>query len=118
MSLFSGEEENYAVLRFESMLKKNHVFFFEVEEFEEIIGHYLDLGKMNKAKHALGIGLQQHPMATSLKLLQVEILIFEDQLKEASVILEQLFVLEPSNSEVYVQQANLYSKLKNHQKSY
>ncbi|MFJ1366535.1 tetratricopeptide repeat protein [Capnocytophaga canimorsus] len=117
MSLFSGEEENYAVLRFESMLKKNHVFFFEVEEFEEIIGHYLDLGKMNKAKHALGIGLQQHPMATSLKLLQVEILIFEDQLKEASVILEQLFVLEPSNSEVYVQQANLYSKLKNHQKA-
>lgn len=109
-----SEDENYSVLKFESMLKKNHIFFFDVDEFEEIIQYYLELGKMGKAKHALQIGLQQHPSATSLKLLQVEILIFEDELDEASLIINELEIIDPQNSEVYVQKANLFSKLDNH----
>jgi hypothetical protein len=32
-------------IKFESMLKTNKVLFFDSEEFEEIILHYLDMGK-------------------------------------------------------------------------
>lgn len=117
MPLFSGEEENFSVSKFESMLQENHIFFFDVDEFEEIIEHYFEYGKMGKAKHALQIGLSQHPSATTLKLLQVEVLIFEDDLKQAEQLLNQLEMLDPSNSEVYVQKANLYSKLNNHLKA-
>nr|WP_231555480.1 tetratricopeptide repeat protein [Capnocytophaga cynodegmi] len=99
------------------MLQKNHILFFDVDEFEEIIEYYLELGKMSKAKHALQIGLNQHPSAISLKLLQVEVMIFEDELQQASVILDELEMIEPSNSEVYVQKANLYSKLNQHEKA-
>lgn len=114
---FFSEEENYSVSKFESMLQKNHILFFDVDEFEEIIEFYLELGKMSKAKHALQIGLNQHPSAISLKLLQVEVMIFEDELQQASVILDELEMIEPSNSEVYVQKANLYSKLNQHEKA-
>ena len=114
---FFSEEENYSVSKFESMLQKNHIFFFDVDEFEEIIEYYLELGKMSKAKHALQIGLNQHPSAISLKLLQVEVMIFEDELQQALEILNHLEVIEPSNSEVYVQKANLYSKLNEHDKA-
>lgn len=114
---FFSEEENYSVSKFESMLQKNHILFFDVDEFEEIIEYYLELGKMSKAKHALQIGLNQHPSAISLKLLQVEVMIFEDELQQASVILDELEMIEPSNSEVYVQKANLYSKLNQHEKA-
>lgn len=114
---FFSEEENYSVSKFESMLQKNHIFFFDVDEFKEIIEYYLELGKMSKAKHALQIGLNQHPSAISLKLLQVEVMIFEDELQQALEILNHLEVIEPSNSEVYVQKANLYSKLNEHDKA-
>ena len=40
----SNEEEDYnlSLSKFESMLKTNKVLFFDSEEFEEIILHYLD----------------------------------------------------------------------------
>lgn len=114
---FFSEEENESVLKFESMLKKNHFSFFDVDQFEEIIEYYLELGKMSKAKRALHIGLEQHPSAISLKLLQVEVMIFEDELSEASLILDQLEVIDPLNAEVFIQKANLYSKLNNHVKA-
>ncbi|MFK8285058.1 tetratricopeptide repeat protein [Capnocytophaga canis] len=112
-----SEEENYSVSKFESMLKKNHISFFDVDEFEEIVEYYLELGKMTKAKHALLIGRNQHPSASSLKLFEIEVMIFEDNLQQASHLLAELEAVEPYNSEVYVQKANLYSKLNDHEKA-
>jgi hypothetical protein len=42
------------------MLKTNKVLF-DSEEFEEIILHYLDMGKAALAKKALKLALDQHP---------------------------------------------------------
>ena len=51
MQLSNEEEEyNLSLSKFESMLKTNKVLFFDSEEFEEIILHYLDMGKANLAK--------------------------------------------------------------------
>ena len=66
--------------KFESMLKTNSIYFFDLLEFEEIIVHYLDSGKHSLAKKAIKLGLEQHPASVVLKLLEVEILIFENQL--------------------------------------
>jgi hypothetical protein len=60
----SNEEEDYNLsLKFESMLKTNKVLFW-FEEFEEIILHYLDMGKAALAKKALKLALDQHPKST------------------------------------------------------
>ena len=51
MNLSHEEEDNSLSLsKFESMLKTNKVFFFDSEEFEDIILHYLDTGKINLLK--------------------------------------------------------------------
>ncbi len=78
----SEEEEDYnlSLSKFESMMKTNKVLFFDSEEFEEIILHYLDIGKVNLAKKALKLALDQHPKSTGLKLVQVEMLVYEDKL--------------------------------------
>ena len=65
-----------SLLKFESMLKTNNVYFFDLVEFEEIIIHYLDAGKHALAKKAVKLGLEQHPNSIDLKLLQVELFIF------------------------------------------
>ena len=113
------EEEDYnlSLSKFESMLKTNKVLFFDSEEFEEIILHYLDMGKANLAKKALKFGLEQHPKSTGLKLVQVEMLIYEDKLEIAEKLLNELYAIEPTNEEIFIQKANIYSKRDNHEKA-
>jgi len=111
-----GNEEhtNFSLTRFESMLKTNSVLFFDAEEFEEIIHHYLENGKIALAKKATKLGLEQHPSSTNLKLFQVEMFIFEDKLDVADSLLNELFLLESSNEEILIQKANILSRQDKH----
>jgi tetratricopeptide (TPR) repeat protein len=111
------EDRGLSLSKFESMLKTNKVFFFDSEEFEDVILHYLDSGKINLAKKALKLGLEQHPRATGLKLVQVEILVFDDKLDMAERLLNDLYAIEPTNEEIYIQKANIYSKRDQHDKA-
>ena len=115
----SNEEEDYnlSLSKFESMLKTNKVLFFDSEEFEEIILHYLDMGKAALAKKALKLALEQHPKSTGLKLVQVEMLVYDDKLELAEKLLNELYAIEPTNEEIYIQKANIYSKRDQHEKA-
>lgn len=114
---FDEEDNELSLSKFESMLKTNKVFFFDSEEFEDIILHYLDTGRINLAKRALKIGLEQHPKSTGIKLVQVEMLIYEDKLEQAEKLLGELYAIEPTNEEIYIQQANIFSKRDQHDKA-
>ena len=109
-----NEYNNISLSRFESMLKTNNVFFFDSNEFEDIIHYYLDNGKIALAKKATKLGLEQHPTSTNLKLFQVEMFIFENKLEVAEELLENIFLLEQSNEEVYIQKANILSRRDKH----
>jgi len=111
------ENENYSLTRFESMLKTNHVLFFDSTEFENIIHHYLNSGKIALAKKAIKLGLQQHPGSIDLKLFKVEICVFEDKLEDAEALLDDLYNIDPFNEEVFIQKANIYSKKDQHQEA-
>ena len=115
----SNEEEDYnlSLSKFESMLKTNKVLFFDSEEFEEIILHYLDMGKVALAKKALKLALEQHPKSTGLRLVQVEMMVYDDKLEPAEKLLNELYAIEPNNEEIYIQKANIYSKRDNHEKA-
>ncbi|AVR45916.1 hypothetical protein C7S20_11995 [Christiangramia fulva] len=110
MQLSHNDEDNFSLARFESMLKTNDVLFFDSNEFENIIHHYLENGKFSLAKKAVKMGLTQHPTSVNLRLFKVEILVFEDKLDLADGILNELKELESSNEEIYIQKAQIYSK--------
>jgi len=114
---FSQEEPDHkiSISKFEKMLKTNSLLFFDSEEFESIIHFYLNNGKVALAKKAIKLGLDQHPSSVNLKLFQVEVYIFEDNLSKANKILDELHLLEPTNDEIYIQKANLLSKQDKHQ---
>ena len=115
MALESGEKPDKSILKFESMLKTDEVYFFDSEDFEEIVHHYLNLGKIGLGKKAIEIGLRQHPHCAELKLLRVEVLVFEDRYQEAESILDQLQHIDTNNEEIYIQRANILSKKDDHQ---
>ena len=116
---FSPHDENdkLSLTKFESMLKTNHVLFFDSNEFENIIHHYLENGKIALAKKAIKMGLEQHPTSVNLKLFKTEIYILEDKLEEADRMLDELYEIEPSNEEIYIQKASVLSKRDEHQKA-
>jgi tetratricopeptide (TPR) repeat protein len=119
MYLNQEDEDDYSLSlsKFESMLKTNKILFFDSEEFEDIILHYLDIGKPALAKKALKLALEQHPKSTGLKLVQVEIFVYEDKLDIAEKMLHELYAIEPTNEEIFIQRANIFSKKDLHQKA-
>lgn len=115
MALESSERPDRPITKFESMLKTDDVYFFDSEDFEDIIHHYLNNGKISLAKKGIKIGLQQHPASIELKLLQVEVMVFENNLLAAEKLLDELQLLDANNQEVYIQRANICSKKDNHE---
>lgn len=114
MALDSNENPDKSISKFESMLKTDDVYFFDAEDFEEIIHYYLNNGKVSLGKKAIQIGLEQHPKSLEIKLLQVEVLVFEDKYDEAGNLLDQLQNIDSRNEEIYIQRANIQSKQDNH----
>jgi len=114
MALDAEERPSQPITKFESMLKTDDVYFFDSEDFEDIIHHYLNNGKIALAKKAIKIGLQQHPGAIELKLLQIEVFVFENKLEEAENMLDDLQQLDHRNEEIYIQRANIFSKKDDH----
>jgi len=82
----------------EELLKKYEDFaagispagYFDVEEFESIINHYLFLGSIEKAATALEIGLKQHPASSDLQIKRAKILLLDNQAEQAYQILQSL----------------------------
>ena len=108
------DSNNLSLSKFESMLKTNNILFFDSNEFEIIINHYLENGKISLAKKAIKVGLEQHPGSINLQLFQIEIFVFENKLDKAEFLLNKLQELEPSNEEIYIQKANILSKQDDH----
>lgn len=117
MEFSHNDNNNLPLTKFESMLKTNNVLFFDSEEFENIIHHYLNQGKMALAKKAIKLGLEQHPSSINLKLFKVEVYVFEDKLVEADTLLNELYSLDPTNEEIFIQKANIFSKKDDHNKA-
>lgn len=117
MQLSHNDEPNFSITKFEKMLKTNNVFFFDSIEFEGIINHYLEIGKVALAKKAIKIGLEQHPSSITLMLYDVEVMVFENKLGLADQKLEELYQIDPKNDEIYIQKATILSKRDLHQKA-
>ncbi|MCF6347663.1 MAG: tetratricopeptide repeat protein [Flavobacteriaceae bacterium] len=117
MNLFPADDNDLPFSKFESMLKTNSVYFFDSAEFEEIILHYMNIGKMSLAKKALELGIKQHPTSVSLKLANVEVMLYEDKLEKAEQLLKELEEIEPLNDQVHLHKATLLSKKELHKEA-
>src|SRR6056297_1321392 len=63
----------YMLQRFEDMLSSNKSYFFDVEDFEEIIDYYLDIRDFKNAKAACLKAESQHPASYEIKIKKVHL---------------------------------------------
>ncbi len=115
---YNDKEDYTASLdRFEKMLSKNEEYFFDVEEFEILVDHYLDKSDTSKAKQVIDISLLQHPTSSNLKLKKAHFLAATHQPNKALQVLNNLEDFEPFNAEIYTTKATIHSQLRQHNKA-
>jgi tetratricopeptide (TPR) repeat protein len=69
------------------------------------------------ANKAIKMAIEQYPKNTSILLLKVEALIFENNIEEAEKIIDSLYEIDRNNSEIIIQKSRILSKRKKHSKS-
>jgi tetratricopeptide (TPR) repeat protein len=98
------EEEGLfeSINRFEEMIRRNEVCYFDVFEFENIVDYYLEQHNYNNAISAIEKGLKQHPYSSSLKLRLAQIHIQNGKPSEGLHCLKEIEPVESSNYELYL----------------
>lgn len=96
---YDEEQHRKLIKKFESMKEDGRVRFLDVDEFEELITTYLDSGDLDKAGMAIDAALKQHPAASSLQLLQADLLVRKNKMHDALETLGYLRKVEPEDPE-------------------
>jgi tetratricopeptide (TPR) repeat protein len=103
--------------RFEQMLKDDQHYFFDLDEFEELIDYYLFNNEMRKSESCIRLALEQYPGETGLLLKKAQYLISIDKNKKALKILSDLDHDNYGDYEVHLAKGDLYSQLDRSEKA-
>jgi tetratricopeptide (TPR) repeat protein len=112
-----NDDQRDCVQRYEAMLHSNGHYFFDVEEFELIIEHYLEQNDLRRAQEVLDYARQQHPGSIDLLFSEANILIGQGKLNKALEVLDAIGKLEPFNDEVHLMKAGIHSQLRNYRRA-
>ncbi|MFM9075512.1 MAG: hypothetical protein ACKORJ_08120, partial [Bacteroidota bacterium] len=59
-------DEDELVKRYEAMLRNKERTFFDLDEFETIIDHYIEANKNKRALTAVELAVEQYPFSSEL----------------------------------------------------
>ncbi len=109
----SFEENDNALLveRYERMMAKGEHHFYDVEEFEDIMDHYMAFGKIAQAMEVLRLAKAQHPFDFDLMMREAELLAVSNKPKEALSLIEKVEMVEFNNPDVLLIKASILSQL-------
>jgi tetratricopeptide (TPR) repeat protein len=104
------------VHRFEQMISSNDSYYFDIDQFEEIIEFYCENNKFPLALRAIEHGYNLFPENMTLMLRESQILTGMGHLTRALKLLKKLEKVEASE-EVLLTLASIYSQQREHAKS-
>ncbi|TXC77084.1 tetratricopeptide repeat protein [Luteibaculum oceani] len=112
---FNQADELQSILnRFEDMLRNREEVFFDVEEIELMVDHFIENQNNNRAKKAIAIGCSQHPASIELKIKEAEVLLSSGKSTKALDSLLKLANIERFNPDLLLLIGGIYSRQKNH----
>lgn len=106
--------ENKVVKLFEEHLRNKTSFFFEIEQFEEIINYYSVHNELKKALSACQRAQSQFPYSVDILLLKAQALSSLDQDKEALAALDLAESIQPNESEIFMLRGSIFSIIGNY----
>lgn len=109
--------ENKLSIKFEEMIENNEEYYFDSDELEELVVHYLELGDISYAELAANFGLKLHPHSMEIKIKYLEVLIELEDYAKAKVLISELKNSSMEETDFLVCCAKYYSNLGNPYKS-
>lgn len=95
------------------MIENNGQHYFDSDELEEIVVHYLEMGDVSFAEMAVNFALQLHPNSLELKVKKLEVLIEQEQYTIAKALMQELKSFSLETTDFLVCCAKYYSNLGN-----
>ena len=112
---YQGKSEtDNLVKRFERMIEDGDQRYFDLEEFELIISHYLSFGEIQHAQKVLQYASGLFPESLTLQLREAQILAGMGKHIKAIPRLKNLLAFEPQNEEIHLTLATIYGQIKEH----
>jgi tetratricopeptide (TPR) repeat protein len=98
---FESDPDNL-IERYESMIKNGDSFYFDVDDFEQIVDHYMFLNHTGKAINAVNYAFKIHPYAHSLQIKKAQVLLKNKNPQRAIAVLNDIELFESSNTEFHL----------------
>ena len=99
MDFFESSDDRREVMnkvtRFESMIANQENYYFDCEEFQDIIEYYLLRSEFKQAEYVVEYSLNLHPTSIDLKILKTQVLVGFLHYKEALDLVEEIVLYEP-----------------------
>jgi len=111
------DRNNEVIKRFEEMLKTNKYYFFDVDDFLDIIDEYISTANYVLANKAIKMGLEQHENNLEILLYKAEFLSISDDLPQAEEVLAFIKSFNPDVVDIPLLEAELYSRKDMHNKA-
>ncbi len=115
-----NRDQHYAedlVNRYEQMLASGESYYFDIDQFEEIVDYYCDNNRFPKALTVIEYAYVLFPDNTTMMLREAQILAGLGHLSKALSRLKILEGLESQNEEVLLTMASIYSQQREHAKA-
>ncbi|MCT4638449.1 MAG: tetratricopeptide repeat protein [Bacteroidales bacterium] len=109
---FFNEDDFFASVRkYEDMMKERKSCFFDVNEFEDILGYYIEEENTVKAKEVLRLANKIHPHSMSIRIKEAQVLLKNNEAEEANELLALLQSVEQSNPDVFLLKGSALAQL-------
>jgi len=102
---------------YEAMEATRDQLFFDVEELEMIIDHYLERNETRRAERVLLFAKQLHPASIDIAFCEAVVMMALGRLSKAMELLDAIEKVEPYNEEVQLHKAGIFSQQRNHRRS-
>lgn len=89
---------------------RSHSFLYE-ESFERIVDHFDDMDDLPKALEAVEMGLEQFPYSGALMVKKADLLIASRKYYEALDLLDQAYIMDSSDIDVYILKTDAFLAL-------
>lgn len=99
------------------MIENSEEFYFDTEEYVEIIIYYLELGDFSYAEMAVNHALKIHPNSLEVKTKQLEVFLELERYTKAKELIDELHQSSLEETDFLVCCAKYYSNLGNPKKS-
>lgn len=112
MKYYNNDEQIESLIdRFEEMLENEDSLFLDADLFEQIIIHYQQEEAFNKAFTAANLAITRYSYSSIFYLLKAQLNFKLGEWEESLNLIEKATVYDIGDSELYIQKAEIYSKL-------